>query len=181
MRRRRQLLILAHAGRRGHRGAGGDRCAAGVCVGGPGTAITAPDSGGSCRRGTLVPRAGEADVSTVRTDVSSLSADVTALESAKAALQSDVAALKTVKTALEDELSALDTRAEALEATLSKVSYEPTGTNGKPVLRISGRTCSSWTAAGAPPAPRAAWQPLRRPQRGPGHADRRPQRPGRSR
>ena len=44
----------------------------------------------------------------------------------------------TVRTSTGTDVSALEAKVSALESTLSKVSYDPTGLNGLPTLKISG-------------------------------------------
>jgi hypothetical protein len=52
-------------------------------------------------------------------------------------LQSTVTDLQSRVSTLESENSNLTSRVSTLETTLSKVSYDPTGLNGKPTLKIS--------------------------------------------
>ena len=87
---------------------GGTALAAGqqVCVGGPGTAVSTPNSSGQCKKNeTLTTLATQSEV----TD-----------------LQSRVSTLESANTALTSRVSALET-------TLSKVNYDPTGLNGLPL------------------------------------------------
>ena len=123
---RRILIFVATAGLVLAAG-GGTAIAAGqaVCIGSPGAQVRTPGSNGQCNHGdTLVTLANQSDVATLQSQVSSLQSDVSTLQSQVSSLQSDNATLKS-------EVSALQT-------TLSKVSYDPTGLNGKPTLKIDG-------------------------------------------
>jgi hypothetical protein len=82
-----------------------------VCIGGPGSAVSTPNSSGQCKKTeTLTTLATQSEV----TD-----------------LQSRVTTLETANTDLTNRVS-------ALESTLSKVSYTDSGLNGKPTLKFSG-------------------------------------------
>lgn len=81
-----------------------------LCVGTPSGAVATPDSDGVCKKGTAVTLVAEGEVA-------ALEARVGALQSANAMLQSEVA---------------------ALEHKLSAVSYDATGLNGKPTVKIDG-------------------------------------------
>jgi hypothetical protein len=89
-----------------------------VCIGGPATAVSTPDSSGQCKKNfTLTTLATQSEVTDLQSTVSDLQSRVSTLESANTDLTS---------------------RVSALESTLSKVSYTDSGLNGKPTLQISG-------------------------------------------
>jgi hypothetical protein len=93
-----------------------------VCIGGPGTAVSTPNSSGQCKKTeTLTTLATQSEV----TD-----------------LQSRVTTLETANTDLTNRVS-------ALESTLSKVSYTDSGLNGKPTLKISGANLQIVSGSGA--------------------------------
>lgn len=82
-----------------------------LCIDGPSKAVTTPSEDGQCRRGeTLTTLA-------TQSEVDALQARVEALETANATLTQTVA---------------------ELQDKLSKVSYDETGLNGEPTLRIAG-------------------------------------------
>lgn len=96
-----------------------------VCVGGPSSPLVSPGSDGQCKRNyTLTTLASQSDLTALKTKVS--------------ALESDNASLKTKVSALESDNARLQTKVSALEDKLSKVSYDATGMNGKPTLKIDG-------------------------------------------
>src|SRR5437764_15287922 len=99
---------------------GGTALAAGqqVCIGGPGTAVSTPNSSGQCKKNeTLTTLATQSEVTDLQATGSNLQGRVSTRESAN-----------TPPTG----------RVSALETTLSKVSYTDSGLNGKPTLKISG-------------------------------------------
>ncbi len=46
-----------------------------ICIGGPSSAVTAPNSSGKCNKGTLTTLASEQDLSSLKTRVSALESD----------------------------------------------------------------------------------------------------------
>jgi len=78
---------------------------------------------------------------------------ITALAARVSALERDNTALKARVTTLESDNTTLKTRTSALETKLSKVTYTPTGLNGKPTLRIDAANLQITSGAGATDAP----------------------------
>lgn len=95
-----------------------------LCVGAPGEQIRSPESDGQCKKGNLVTLATEEELTALQGRVSALETENTALKVQVSRLQSDNAALQG--------------GVSALQSKLAQVTYDPTGLNGTPTLRISG-------------------------------------------
>jgi hypothetical protein len=93
-----------------------------LCLGAPGAPVSSPGANGQCK--------------------SSQTPVTLATQSEVTALQGQVATLQNDNTTLTSEVSALQTK-------LSKVSYNPTGLNGKPTLTISGANVQIDSGSGA--------------------------------
>ncbi len=68
--RRGSGIRISHQRRHGARTAGQQ-----ICIGGPSSAVTAPNSSGKCNKGTLTTLASEQDLSSLKTRVSALESD----------------------------------------------------------------------------------------------------------
>ena len=110
---RRMLVVVAAIATLVLAAGAGTALAAGqqLCIGGPSRAVLTQNASGACKDGYT---------------------PVTL------ATQDEVTALQGQVTTLQSENSTLTSEVSALQTTLSKVSYDPTGLNGKPTLQISG-------------------------------------------
>jgi hypothetical protein len=114
-----------------------------VCIGGPSTPVSTPDSNGQCKKNyTLTTLATQSEVTDLHSTVTDLQSRVSTLETDNTNLTSRVSTLETDNTNLTSRVSALET-------TLSKVSYTDSGLNGLPTLKISGANLQIVSGSGA--------------------------------
>ena len=106
-----------------------------LCIAGPSRAVTSPSADGDCRRGeTLTTLATQSDVAALQAKVGALEAENERLDARVDTLETENATLPTAVGTLQDKLSA--------------VSFDATGLNGLPTLKISGANLQLVNGAG---------------------------------
>jgi hypothetical protein len=114
-----------------------------LCVGKPSRPITATTTGGKCRKGQKLV------VLATQSQVGALQGQLTSTTAADATLTGEVSTLQGQVSSLQGDDTTLTSNVSALQTTLSKVSYNPHGLNGLPMLTITGANLQVVSGAGS--------------------------------